>query len=159
MGRRSKVWEIREDYRPLLKKIKKLFPTVLEHVRTKKILLVGFQNPSSRYVAQIRRNAYPWSLTSPNYDYVITFHSTRFDEYRTHKKLYVVLHELLHIPVGGFEKDNKHTYRKLKHHDVEDFSELIDVYGFRLERAKDIYKGEEHLLKQKEELGERDRIG
>lgn len=154
MGRRAKLWEVREDYRPLLKKVKRLFPTMLGHVKTHRIFLCSFQNPSGRFTAQIRRNAYPWALTNNQYDYCITFWATRFDSYRKSKKLYVVLHELLHIPEGGFEKGNKHHYRKLVNHNIEDFSMLRQVYGLDLRKVKDIYLGEKNLLKKNEGYSE-----
>lgn len=154
MSRRGKIWEIREDIRPLLKRTKKLFPTLLEHVKTHRIFLCGFQNPNAKFVAQIRRNAYPWALTNEQYDYSITFWSTRFDSYRKSRKLYVILHELLHIPNGGFEKGNRHTYRKLVKHNIEDFSMLRHVYGLELHRIKDIYLGEKHLLKKNKDRDE-----
>lgn len=149
MARRQKIWKIREDYRPLLRRIKKLFPTVLGHVNTKRVLLVGFENPSSSFLAQIRRNSHPWAISLPDYDYVVTFWSTRFDTKPKSMKLFVVLHELLHIPEGGFDRKNKKRYRKLRKHDIEDFSELRHAYGIRLQKVKDIYKGEKELLDPK----------
>jgi len=146
VARRAKVWRVREDYRPLVKRIKKLFPTVLGHIRTKRILLVGFENPNSSFIAQIRKNAHPWAMALPDYDYVIQFWSTRFDKKPKSYRLYVTLHELLHIPVGGFDKGNRNAYRKLNRHDIEDFSELLHAYGIRLNKVKDIYLGEKHLL-------------
>jgi len=149
---------VRDDYRPLLKRIKKLFPTVLGHIKTKRVLLIGFENPSSGFIAQIRRNSFPWAMALPDYDYVITFWSTRFDHKPKSYKLYVMLHELLHIPEGGFDRKNKHTYRKLKKHNVEDFSELINAYGIHLHRVKDIFQGEKALLivsKKKTDHGEK----
>jgi len=159
MGRRAKLWEVREDLRPLLKKVKKLFPTMMEHVKTHRIFLCGFQNPSGKFAAQIRRNAYPWALTNNQYDYCITVWSTRFDTYRKSKKLYVILHELMHIPKNGHEKGDKHHYRKLIRHDIEDFSILRAKYGINLKRTKDIYLGEKGLLKHSESPGFEDRVG
>jgi predicted metallopeptidase len=149
MARRQKIWRMREDYRPLLRRIKKLFPTVLGHIKTKRIMLVGFENPSSSFIAQIRKNGYPWAMALPDYDYVITFWSTRFDNKPKSYRLFVMLHELLHIPEGGFDRKNKKTYRKLRRHDIEDFSELRHAYGIRLQKVKDIYKGEKALYDPK----------
>lgn len=145
MGRRAKIWQVREDYRPLLFKVKKLFPTILGHIRIKKILLVGFMNPSSGHLARIRANRYPWSLAVPDFDYCIEFWSTRFDSDEYEDQLYTVLHELEHIPQGGFDAGNKFDYRKLVEHDVEDFRSLLKAYGIFMENVKDILKGERGL--------------
>ena len=147
MARRSKTWAIREDYRPLLKKIKKLFPTVLGHVRTHRIFLVGFQHRHSDHMARISKNRYPWCMAIPDYDYIIEFWSTRFDEKSKAYKLFVMLHELRHVPEGGFDKENIRTYRKLVHHDVEDFSDMLESYGLDRQHVDKIYKGEKHFLK------------
>jgi predicted metallopeptidase len=149
MGRRQKIYRVREDYRPLLIRVKKLFPTVLGHVKTKRILLVGFENPHSGFIAQIRRNSQPWAMVLQDFDYVIQFWSTRFDSKPKSYKLAVMLHELLHVPEGGFDRKNRHAYRKLKRHNVEDFSEMIRVYGLNLKKAKLIYKGEKAFLEPK----------
>jgi len=150
MGRRAKVWKVREDYRPLLYKVKKLFPTILERIDPERIFLVGFYNPSSGFIARIRKNGEPWNLAVPDYDYCITFWSTRFDEESKAYKLFVMLRELMHIPQNGFDPGNRREYRKLVDHDVEDFRQLLKSYGIYLEDVKDILKGEEGLFHEEE---------
>jgi predicted metallopeptidase len=144
MARRGKVWLIREDYRPLLKRVKKLFPTVLAHVKTKRILLVGVVARSCSFMGKIWGNKPPWSLANPDYDYVIAFFSSRFDKKPKSYRLWVALHELFHIPTDGFKR-GANGYRKCRKHDIEDFKELRKVYGIGLEKVKDIYKGERNL--------------
>jgi predicted metallopeptidase len=146
--RRAKIWTIEEKYRPLLKRVKKLYPTLLLHVRTKRIALVGLQARHSPFVAAIYPNRRPWSLLSEQYDYMIVFHSTVFDDKPKSYRLYVVLHELYHIaPLGHVEGSPE--YRKNRQHDMEEFKLLINHFGVRLENVKDIYKGETSLLEHK----------
>jgi predicted metallopeptidase len=147
MARRAKTWQICESYRPLLKKIKHLFPTVLGHVRTHRIFLCGFQHRHSGFIARVHRNRYPWCLALPDYDYTIEFWCTRFEAKKEDYQLFVLLHELRHIPEGGFDKENPKTYRKLLHHDVEDFSDMLASYGLDRQHVDKIYKGEKHFLK------------
>lgn len=149
MGRRAKVWQIREDYRPLLIKTKKLFPTLLEHVKTKRIALVGIYNRRNSFMARIYANTYPWSLLATDFDYLIVFWSSRFDDKPYSYKVYVALHELAHIPFDGFVKGAP-AYRRCRHHDVEDFEFLRSTYGIKLENIKDVLKGEKHLLNEDE---------
>ncbi len=151
MGRRARVWEIRDDYRPLLKRVKKLFPTLLAHVKTKRVALVGFHNKSSRHVARIYKNGYPWSMLVQDYDYLISFWSSRFDGEKKSYRLFVMLHELLHIPEGGFDEGDP-NYRRLIDHDIEDFKALRVVYGIHLDRIIDIYKGEKELIRDHEKI-------
>jgi predicted metallopeptidase len=145
MGRRAKVWELRDDYRYLLIKTKKLFPTVLAHVKTKRIALAGVYNRRNSFMARIYSNTHPWSLLLKDYDYIIVFWSSRFDEKPLSYKVYVTLHELSHIPFDGFVRGTR-AYRRCQHHDIEDFEHLREVYGIRLEKIKDVLKGESHLV-------------
>lgn len=155
MGRKAKVWEVRDDIRPMMIKLKKRFPTTIGHVRTKRILVVGFQNRSSGHVARIRANKMPWAITLPNYDYALEVWATRFDNLPKSQKWYVLLHELMHIPQGGHEEGNRLDYRKLINHDIEDFSSLLNHYGIYMENTRDIFKGERGLV-QKQKKADKD---
>lgn len=145
MPRRPKQFKLREDYRPLLIKVKKLFPTVLAHIKTKRIALAGMEGRTSSFLARIHPNRRPWSLLSPQYDYLILFWSTRFDDRKRSFKLFVMFHELRHIPQDGQTKGHPDFRRTIKH-DIEDFHELRHAYGLRLDKTKEILKGEEYLL-------------
>jgi len=145
MAKKRKIWRIREDYRSLLIKTKKLFPTVLAHIRTKRIALAGVYNKRNPFMAKIWANRYPYSLHVPQYDYLIAFWSTRFDGKPFSYRVFVMLHELAHIPPEGQVKGAV-TYRKCVKHDIEDFQFLREAYGIKLENVKDVLKGEETLL-------------
>lgn len=76
---------------------------------------------------------------------MILFWSNQFDIRKRSYKYFVMLHELAHVPEHGFTKGHP-DYRKLRKHDIEDFRELREVYGIRLEKVKDVLQGEQALL-------------
>ena len=145
--RSTKMWAVREDYRSLLKKAKKLFPTLLEHIKVDRIFLCSFSARRSRHMAKIGGNRMPWGLIIPDYDYFIQFWQSGFERSSYEYRLFVVVHELFHIPQGGFKAGFRKEYRKLLEHDLEDFLFLRQVYGIQLESVKDVLKGEKILLK------------
>lgn len=146
MGR--KIWKIREDYRPLIVETKRLFPTLLGHVKTKRIALAGCYGRRNSFIGKIFGNQEPWCLLAKDYDYIIGFWSSRFDGKDHFYKIYVALHEMIHIPGEGHIPGAR-TYRKCVKHDLEDFTMLREHYGINLSNMKDVLKGEAHLLKGK----------
>ena len=137
-------WRPREDFRPLLDKAKKLYPTYLGHVRTDRIFLCS-RKGRTRYVAQIHRMRPPFTLLSPHFDYVIEVSEDRFDPKDEAFKIYVIVHEMLHTHREGFKIDSP-RYRRLVDHDVQDFNYLLVRCGIRMENVQDILKGERALL-------------
>lgn len=150
MGRHSKVWELREEYREDLRRAKKLFPTILGHVRTSRVALVGFTSRTSRVAGRIYPNRLPYSLLLPSYDYLISIWSTRYDSEEDYFKIFLMLHEAVHIPPDGHE-DGAPGYRKTVCHDIEDFKFLREAYGLHLDNMKDVLNGERHLVKDKDD--------
>lgn len=152
MGRHSKNWELRDDYRADLKRAKRLFPTILGHVHTGRIALVGFTSATSKVAARIYPNRRPWSLLIPDYDYVISIWSTRYDNEKDYYKVFLMLHEAVHIPEDGHDEGSR-GYRKTINHDIEDFRFLREAYGLDLRNMKDVLRGERHLLKGRDDEG------
>jgi predicted metallopeptidase len=145
-----KIWGEREEYRPYLEQAVELFPTLLGHVRRSRIFLAGFIARRSSFLAKIRSNKTPWSLLHPDYDYAIEFWDPTFEKSPEDVKVYVMVHELFHIPDGGFKKKGP-EYRKLKKHDVEEFQTLVAVYGLNLEKVHRIMQGEKKFFDELEE--------
>jgi predicted metallopeptidase len=144
--RRGKLWKIREDLRPLLVRAKKLFPTLLGHVETKRILLCSYYSRSAKKIAYISSNRPPWSLFAEGYDYAVAFWASRFDSMKQADQIYVTVHELMHIPKLG-HKTGKY-YRKLVHHTIEDFELMLRAYGVSREDVANILKGEDYLFEK-----------
>lgn len=145
--RRGKIYAIREDLRPLLVKAKKLFPVMLGHVQTKRIFLCSVTARRLKHIARIGGVKKPFHLLIPEYDYFIEFWGNRFDNVKESLKIYVIVHELYHIPTTGFIVGAP-GYRKCKHHDIEEFTELVKLYGISLENVDDVMKGEKVFLEK-----------
>lgn len=141
-----RLWSDRtEEYRPLLKKIKRLFPSLVGHVPLEAIFMCSFIARKSRHVARIRPVRNPWALLVPrDVCYVIEFWEQRFEDMDEANRLYVMLHELIHIPELGFEEGSP-SYRKTVDHDLQDFKFLRSSYGVRLQKVQRILKGEKLL--------------
>lgn len=134
-----------------VKQAKHLFPTLLGHVKRDRIYLCGFIARSSKHVAKITGNKNPWATLIPDYDYSVEFHDPVFSGFPLDKKIYVVAHELFHIPKTGFEKGSR-DYRKCVTHDVEDFSWMLKVYGVNMEKVGRILKGEKYLFGKSDDV-------
>lgn len=145
--RNRKIWGPREEYRPILDRVIKDFPSVLEHIKPERIFLCGFLARRSRFLAKISPNKTPWNLLTPDFDYAIQFHDPRYSKMDRYKQRAVMFHELFHIPPGGFEVGGP-AYRKTKRHDVEDFSPFIKLYGIHLEKAGNMKQGESLWMKE-----------
>lgn len=151
MPRSRTRWQIREDLRPMLKKVKRLFPTVLGHVNRRRIFLCSTNSKNSKHVANIRPSRPPWGLLIDDYDYCIKISERHFDEQSYEKQLFTLLHELLHIPSPGGQEEDHPNYRRLVDHDIQDFKELRHIYGLHLEKVEHILDGEKFYVESRRE--------
>lgn len=87
-------------------------------IRLEDIQFVRIQGKESKKYADIRKIGYPAKLFT-NKIFLISFYDI-FDELPIEKKKIVIAHELMHIDMVN---------DKLKKHDVEDFRDIIRVYG------------------------------
>jgi predicted metallopeptidase len=144
----SKIWRVRDDYQSVLKETKRKYPTFLNHVVRHRVFLCSFEKEHWRgFVARIHSIRPPIALAMSGFDYLIEFHADRFDKRGEAFQMYVMLHELLHIKQGGFDPESP-NYRRLVHHDIEDFNLLLSNYGLNMENVGDVLKGEEGLFKK-----------
>ena len=65
---------------------------------------------------------------------MITEDKEYWDNADVGNKLALVFHELLHVPVGGFDPESK-SFRKVVDHDIQDFSLLLQTYGVTYENV------------------------
>ena len=144
MKKGQPVWKAAPEYKPLLAKVVKLFPTLLGHINPKRIFLCSFIKRKSKHIAAIRPVRPPWTLFLKDYDYIVEFWNPKFEQSSNEYKHYVILHELAHIPSGGQVEFHK-EYRKVVHHDLEDFAHLRTTYGIDLEDVNDVMKGEKQM--------------
>jgi len=143
--RKRKLWGPREEYRTYLRKTCKLFPTLLGHIDRSRVFLCGFYARNSGHLAKITRNSNPWAVMIPDFDYAIQFWDPRFSQSHESMKIYVMLHELVHVPQGGFILGGP-EWRKLIDHDVQEFNMLISGYGLNLENVRMVMDGEAALF-------------
>lgn len=143
--RGKKIWGPRPEYMRYIRQAKHLFPTMLGHIDRRRIYLCGFISRYSRHLAKITGNKNPWSSLIPDYDYAIEFWDPKFDSSSEAEKIYVVAHELFHIPKTGFEVGSR-EYRRCVKHDVEDFSWMLNVYGVHMEHVDRVLRGEAYLF-------------
>jgi predicted metallopeptidase len=124
---------------PALKKVVDLivqkFPRELAHIKSDRIYYQTFSKKKSTVLGKIGRIPARFANSLSNYDYFLEIYKEYWDNATEGKRLYVVFHELLHIPENGFLPDEK-DYRKVKKHDVEDFSSLLKVYGVECENVE-----------------------
>ena len=145
--RRAKEFRLTNKYNKLFRKIKKKFPTMLQHVNLDRVAVVSVQARKMAYLGKIYGNRVPWSTLIKGFDYIVCIWSTRFDTRKRSVRWYVVFHELYHIPETGFLKGSP-SYRKCRKHDIEDFQLLRGFYGMHMENSDRIFEGEKALLKE-----------
>jgi predicted metallopeptidase len=115
--------------------LKQKFPRELEHIKPDRIYYQTFSKKKSKVLGKIGRIPSRFINALSDYDYFLEIYKEHWIESTEAKRLYVVLHELLHVPEGGFNPDDK-EYRKVKEHDVQDFSQLLKVYGISQENVE-----------------------
>jgi len=122
--------------------LKNAFPEKLEHIDEDRILYANFSKKESRTKGKIGRVPPRYSIFLKNYDYLLEVHKESWLLFGNAERLYVILHELCHIPDGGFDSEQK-SYRKVIKHDLEDFKMLVREYGVdweNLKKLEDIVK-------------------
>jgi predicted metallopeptidase len=158
MPRIKKIWRERTRYlQPMVDKVIDLFPNLVGHVDPERIFLCSFGGLDSKAVARIYKALPPWSVADDRFDYALAVWSPVFDVYPQAKRLYIILHEIVHIPTCGHLRGSK-QFRTLAEHDIQDFKVLRDAYGLHLENVKDIFKGEKLLERRQRKMTEHERI-
>lgn len=116
------------------------FPNELGHVKSQNIFYQMFSKKMSTILGKIGPVPSRFEKAMPQYDYFLEVHKESWDAADEAKRLYIIFHELLHIPEEGFVNSSK-EFRKTKKHDIQDFSSLVSAYGINMEKR--------NLLKQK----------
>jgi predicted metallopeptidase len=122
-----------------IKRIMEAFPKEMGHVKPSRILTTSFSKKSSKAAAKVGPIPGRFASFFPEYDYFVEVHKEAWEVADEAKKLYIVLHELTHIPEEGFLNSST-QYRKVLKHDVEDFSHLMLKYGVELEKVDELAK-------------------
>lgn len=128
----SKMPELKDIVQKLM--ASKTFKSQLEHVVPERILYAAFSSKSAKAAARIGRIPSRFAVFMDDFDYFLEVHIESWLQASEGKKYYIILHELTHIPVEGFNKESKY-YKKVVDHDLEDFRDLVKEYGIDLENV------------------------
>lgn len=113
-------------------KLKTKFPNELKHIVSDRILYTSFSRNKSRALARIGSIPKKLSRFLMEYTYFMEVHEESWKEANEAKRLYIILHELYHIPEGGFVNSNP-EYKKLIRHDIQDFGILLTKFGVNMQ--------------------------
>jgi predicted metallopeptidase len=139
-------WAKVDDVKPIVSELIEIYPEELSHVRPSRIGYVAFSKKKSTkqaFVAPIR----PMVALFTNIDYILAVHIENWVLRTVSEKYLLIFHELLHIPVGGFDENSK-EYRKTVSHDIQDFSLILHKFGIDWEDADKILKAKHQKEKE-----------
>ena len=136
--KRRKEWSKCDFLKDYVNALKQQYRTDLSHIEPENLLYVGFSKKKSSCVANIRPVKDMWSLFHKEV-YILAIHIESWEALSEQERMYVVFHELLHLPEFGFDKNDK-EYKKLLKHDVQDFSVLLNRFGVFKENLDKIKK-------------------
>jgi predicted metallopeptidase len=126
------VYEEKPELKDIIKKLMRTFPEKLNYVNPDRILYSSFSRRSSKAAARIGPIPERVSIFLNDYDYILEVHKQTWDTASEAINYYTILHELFHIPSGGFDSESD-DHRRIIRHDLQDFKELIGEYGVNLE--------------------------
>jgi len=134
--KKRKEWTKCDFLKNYVQSLKQLYKSDLSHIQPDNLLYVGFSKKRSSCIANIRPVKDMWSLFH-NETYILAIHLESWESISEQERMYVVFHELLHIPEFGFDKGDK-DYKKLLKHDIQDFSVLLERFGVNKENVHQI---------------------
>jgi predicted metallopeptidase len=133
------TWVPMPNLKEVVEKIQAAFPDKFTHVNPDRILYAAFSRKSSKVKGRIGPIPARFSPFLQSCDYFLEVYHEGWQDADEATRLYIVLHELTHVPIEGFDKESKY-YKKTLDHDLEDFRELVKQYGVDLEKADALVK-------------------
>lgn len=106
-------------YKDIASKIIETYPERFCHIDVDKVCFLSEDEKCPRAIATCRRVTNPYTYLLP-YKFIITVYELKVAAMSEAQLNLVIYHELLHIA---------EDFTKLKHHDVEDFIECIEIAG------------------------------
>jgi predicted metallopeptidase len=132
-------WSKRDDIKPIVSELIQKYPELLSHLRPSSIGYLAFSKKRSSFQAKIHGIRPMYAILHPDVEYILTVHLENWMQLDISEKYVLILHELLHIPQGGFDADSK-EYHKCVKHDIQDFSYILTHFGINWEDASKIMK-------------------
>jgi len=128
------TWIPMPELKDLVDMLKVSHEETLHHIQSDRILYASFSQKKSNVLGRIGPIPPRFTPFLKDYDYFLEIHKENWLEASEGKKLYIILHELYHIPVEGFNTESK-QYKNIVKHDLEDFKDLVKEYGVDMEGA------------------------
>ena len=144
------IYQKKPELIEYVRKLKETYPENLGHIEEDKIMYLSFSKKKSQALAYVGPVPKRYSFYLSDMVYFIEVYEENWAVSDEAKKFYIVFHELLHIPAGGFIPDGK-SYRKTVKHDIQDFQQLLAAYGVcgeKLDLLEKQVKGEKKDAKE-----------
>lgn len=140
------VWERRDDVKPIVSSLIEQFQEQLHHIQPNRIAYAGFSKKKSKVLAFVKPIRGVYDIFMEN-DYILAVYLEDWIQKSPAEKRLLILHELLHIPDGGFDHRHK-NFRKTLDHDIKDFAFVIQNFGTFWEHADRILPKKEDAKKE-----------
>jgi predicted metallopeptidase len=134
--KKPQEWQRKDDLEQYVIRLKNKYRSELDHIIPDSILYAAFSKKKSSVKANIRAISGVWALFK-NECYILSVHLENWNELTEQQKMYLIYHELLHIPEYGFV-DGEKDYKKIVKHDLQDFKILVDEFGVYQEEINKI---------------------
>jgi predicted metallopeptidase len=98
-----------------------------EDIDLERVHFIRTPDVKSKWISRVRPCRHPWNTLpgAENIVYIIETSDEKWKLLNEAQRAIVVLHELKHIPDGGFTEEEKDTFAKVVDHVVQDFLECI----------------------------------
>jgi len=119
------------EFKEISEKLVKKYPDLFaEDMDTEAVHFIRTPDVEPKWIARIRRCGHPWNKLpgSAGIIYLVETANEKWKLLNDAQRVLVVLHELKHIPSGGFTEDSD-DFGKLLEHTVQDFLECIAAAG------------------------------
>jgi len=134
----TKYKDITNSIAPIIKKLQKKYFKYIGHIKLKKIKVVAalYRRRTDYYAVVRYYHPAVKMFMRENIDYVIEICIPNATDLNKNQLLILLLHELMHIPVGGTDPDHA-NYLSIAEHDLEEFTEIMKLTGNFFNWVKD----------------------
>jgi len=131
------IWErCDNEVKPIVSRLIEKISDELHHIRPSRIAYLTFSKEKSKKQAYVEKVKGMYEAFV-NFEYAMCIHLENWMSLSASEKEVLIYHELLHIPDGGFDPDSK-KYKKLRDHDVKDFTAVVEKFGIHWEDSAKI---------------------
>lgn len=128
-------WQLMDELKEVVDLLVKAFPDELGHIKSSKMLFANFSMKKSKVKGRIVPISPRYEIFLADSAYLLEVHKESWVNNDEGFRLYLVYHELKHIPLEGFDSESK-QYKKTIEHDLQDFKKLVKDYGVDMEKVE-----------------------